>query len=75
MLKVRADLRTLCLKMSPTKEVDYEKRAQRMISRWAGVQSAPRNNADRKENEIFTQRNEAEGVTDTSENEYIIGNK
>ena len=61
--------------MSPTKEVDYEKRAQRMISRWAGVQSAPRSNADRKENEIFTQRNEAEDATNTTKNEYIIGNE
>ena len=24
--------------MSPTKEVDYEQRAHRMINRWAGVQ-------------------------------------
>ena len=61
--------------MSPTKkEVDYEQRAHRMINRWAGVQSAPRSNADRKENEIFTDRSsQMPDIANQSEHEYVIG--
>ena len=61
--------------MSPTKEVDYEQRAHRMINRWAGVQSAPRSNADRKAgSEIFTERSAQEqDIHGQSEQEYVVG--
>ena len=61
--------------MSPTKEVDYEQRAHRMINRWAGVQSAPRSNADRKAgSEIFTERSAQEqDIPGQSEHEYVVG--
>merc|ERR1711997_1266443 len=59
-------------KMSPTKEVDYEQRAHRMINRWAGVQSAPRSNADRKAgSEIFTERS-AQEQDIPGQSEYIV---
>ena len=59
--------------MSPTKEVDYEQRAHRMINRWAGVQSAPRSNADRKAgSEIFTERS-AQEQDIPGQSEYIVG--
>ena len=59
--------------MSPTKEVDYEQRAHRMINRWAGVQSAPRSNADRKAgSEIFTERS-AQEQDIPGQSEYVVG--
>ena len=66
---------SVVLKMSPTKEVDYEQRAHRMINRWAGVQSAPRSNADRKAgSEIFTERSAQEqDIPGQSEQEYVVG--
>ena len=53
----------------PTKEVDYESRAQRMIGRWAGVRAAPRSDEDRKVNEIFTDRPAT--IQASSEGEFI----
>ena len=59
----------------PTKEVDYEQRTHCMINCWAGVQSAPRSNADRKAgSEIFRERSAQEQDTSSqSEQEYVVG--
>lgn len=57
--------------MSVTKgsngEINYEERAERMINRWAGVQSAPRSDADRQVNEIFTDRSASANGLDHQE--------
>ena len=54
---------------TPKKEVDYESRAHRMISRWAGVRGKVRTDEERKVTEIFTDRYE----NGTEPEEYIIG--
>ena len=44
-----------------------------MINRWAGVQSAPRSNADRKAgSEIFTERS-AQEQDIPGQSEYVVG--
>ena len=53
-----------------TTEVNYESRAHRMISRWAGVRGKVRTDEERKVTEIFTDRYE----NGTGPEEYIIGN-
>ena len=53
-----------------TTEVNYESRAHRMISRWAGVRGKVRTDEERKVTEIFTDRYE----NGTEPEEYIIGN-
>ena len=61
---------TLTMTTTPIKtEVNYESRAHRMISRWAGVRGKVRTDEERKVTEIFTDRYE----NGTEPEEYIIG--
>ena len=63
-------LQTLTMTTPKTTEVNYESRAHRMISRWAGVRGKVRTDEERKVTEIFTDRYE----NGTEPEEYIIGN-
>ena len=54
---------------TPKTEINYESRAHRMISRWAGVRGKVRTDEERKVTEIFTDRYE----NGTEPEEYIIG--
>jgi len=53
---------------TPKTEINYESRAHRMISRWAGVRGKVRTDEERKVTEIFTDRYE----NGTEPEEYII---
>ena len=62
--------------MPPTKEeVNYERRAQRMIARWAGIRGPVKSDEDRNNvTEIFTDRNQSH-ETLRKEDTFIIGIK
>ena len=59
-------------KMPPAREdgpIDYERRAQRMIQRWAGVRGPIRSDEERNNvTEIFTDR-----LSETQEQSFILG--
>ena len=58
--------------MPPAREdgpIDYERRAQRMIQRWAGVRGPVRSDEERNNvTEIFTDR-----LSETQEQSFILG--
>lgn len=60
-------------KMPPAKEdqVDYERRAQRMIERWAGVRGPVRSDEERNNvTEIFTDRLQ---LSESREESFVLG--
>ena len=60
-------------KMPPAKEdqIDYERRAQRMIARWAGVRGPVRSDEERNNvTEIFTDRLQ---LSESREESFVLG--
>ena len=60
-------------KMPPAKEdqIDYERRAQRMIQRWAGVRGPVRSDEERNNvTEIFTDRLQ---LSESREESFVLG--
>lgn len=60
-------------KMPPAKEdqVNYERRAQRMIERWAGVRGPVRSDEERNNvTEIFTDRLQ---LSESREESFVLG--
>ena len=60
-------------KMPPAKEdqVNYERRAQRMIERWAGVRGQVRSDEERNNvTEIFTDRLQ---LSESREESFVLG--
>ena len=59
--------------MPPAKEdqIDYERRAQRMIARWAGVRGPVRSDEERNNvTEIFTDRLQ---LSESREESFVLG--
>ena len=59
--------------MPPAKEdqIDYERRAQRMIQRWAGVRGPVRSDEERNNvTEIFTDRLQ---LSESREESFVLG--
>ena len=60
-------------KMPPAKDdqIDYERRAQRMIARWAGVRGPVRSDEERNNvTEIFTDRLQ---LSESREESFVLG--
>ena len=60
-------------KMPPAKDdqIDYERRAQRMIQRWAGVRGPVRSDEERNNvTEIFTDRLQ---LSESREESFVLG--